>query len=152
FSCNRRESSVLHCPMKVRKWLCIGTIAAFSPGVFAIPPDSANRYQQISERNMFGLRPIPEAVTPTNIEVAPAFPKIFLTGITTLGGYKRALLAVQYPAKAGQPGKEEYLTLTEGQREEGIEVLNVDENAREVRVKNSGTEMSLNFENNGVKT
>jgi hypothetical protein len=135
--------------MNVRKWLCIGTIGV-SSAVFAVPVDSS-RYQKIAERNMFGLRETPEIAQPAKTEVAPALPKIFLTGITTLGGYKRALLAVQYPAKPGQPAKEDYLMLTEGQREESIEVLSVDENARVVRVNNSGTEMSLNFENNGVK-
>jgi hypothetical protein len=138
--------------MKVRKWLCIGTITAFSPNLFAVPPESANQYQNIPKRNVFALKEIPITVPQANTEPPPALPKIFLTGITTLGGYKRALFAVQYPAKAGQPAKEEYLMLAEGQREEGIEVLKVDENAREVRVNNSGTEMSLNFEKNGVKT
>src|SRR4029077_18844899 len=62
------------------------------------------------------------------------------------------LLSVQFPAKPGQPPREEYLTLSEGQRDEGIEILSVDETAREVRVNNSGTVMSLDFDKNGVKT
>jgi hypothetical protein len=139
--------------MKVSwKWLGIATLGLFSSTTFAVPPDSANGYQKIPERNMFGLKEPPPAVQPTNVEPQTALPKIFLTGITTLGGFKRALFSIQSPAKTGQPAKEEYLMLTEGQRENGIEVLSVDEIAKEVKVNNSGTIMSLNFEKNGVKT
>jgi hypothetical protein len=138
--------------MKVSgKWLCTGTLALSCSTILAVPPEAANRFQKIAERNVFALREPPE-VQPTNIEAVASLPKVFLTGITTLGGYKRALLSVQYPAKSGQAPKEEYLTLSEGQRDEGIEVLSVDENAKTVRVNNSGTEMSLDFDKNGVKT
>src|SRR5262249_7348091 len=119
--------------MKVSgRWLCIGTLALSYSTVLAVPPDPANRFQRIAERNVFGLKE-PMPVEPTHTEAVAALPKVFLTGITTLGGYKRALLSVQYPAKAGQPPKEDYLTLTEGQRDGGIEVLSVDENAKKVR-------------------
>ena len=42
--------------------------------------------------------------------------------------------------------------LAEGQRDGAIEVVGIDENAKEVRVNNSGTAMSLNFEKDGLKT
>jgi hypothetical protein len=139
--------------MNVRwKWLGTGTLALVCTTLPAVPPDPANHYQKIPERNVFGLKEI-AIVQQTNAEPPPAaLPKIFLTGITTLGGYKRALLSVQFPAKPGQPPREEYLTLSEGQRDDNIEALSVDENAKEVRVNNSGTVMSLDFDKNGVKT
>jgi hypothetical protein len=138
--------------MKVSgKWIWVGMLTVFSPMAFAAMA-AAERYQQIPERNVFGLKEIPQSIVSTNTEPPAAVPKIFLTGISTLGGFKRAFLSVQAPAKAGQPAKEEYLILTEGQREEGLEVLSIDENAKAVRVNNSGTVMSLDFEKNGVKT
>jgi hypothetical protein len=113
--------------------------------------DGGNPYAKIPERNIFGLREVPPAVQPTTNEPAPALPKLYLTGITTILGNKRAFLTVQYPTKPGQPAKEEPLTLSEGQRDGAIEVLTVDEVGKKVRVNNSGTEMTLDFENNGAK-
>jgi hypothetical protein len=119
----------------------------------AVPPEGANRYQKIPERNLFGLKEIPPDVPPTNKEPPPALPKVFLTGITTLLGNKIAFFSVQFPTKPGQPAKEQQsLTLAEGQRDEGIELLTIDEIGKQVRINNSGTEMTLNFDKDGIKT
>jgi hypothetical protein len=112
--------------------------------------DGGNPYANIPERNIFGLKEAPPVPITTN-EPAPALPKLYLTGITTILGNKRAFLTVQYPTKPGQAAKEEPLTLSEGQRDGAIEVLTVDEVRKRVRVNNSGTEMTLDFENNGAK-
>ena len=93
----------------------------------------------------------PQSSKPTPNRPLPC-PKLFLTGITTLLGNKIAFFSVQFPTKPGQPAKEQSLTLTEGQRDEGIELLSVNEIAKEVRVNDSGTVMSLNFEKDGIKT
>jgi hypothetical protein len=53
------------------------------------------------------------------------------------------------PAKPGQPIQN--LMLAEGQAQEGIEVLQIDETAGVVRVKNQGIEQTLDFLNNGAK-
>src|SRR5271157_4517590 len=63
-----------------------------------------NAYQNIADRNVFGLKP-----TPPPADTAPPkapTPKIFLTGISTLGGEKRALLKTTPPAKPGEAAKE----------------------------------------------
>lgn len=105
-------------------------------------------YTGIPERNIFGLKsPTPQITEP----VPPQLPKITLTGITTILGNKRALMLVQPPGN--QPGQKELsLILAEGQRQDDIEVLQIDEKAGSVKVNNSGTIMTLTFEKDGPKS
>ena len=119
--------------------------------------DSAGRYQRVPgspyqgivERNVFGLKaPAPPPDPEAN---KPPPPKIFLTGITTILGNKRALMKLTPPAKPGEPAKEQSFTLGEGQRDGELEVLEIDEKAGTVKVNEFGTVMTLSFENNGVK-
>src|SRR5437016_10139298 len=132
---NPSAVSVLDCCMKVSwKWVWSGVLGLLCTTALAIPPNSADEYQKIPERNVFGLTEPPEQVQQTAVEPPAALPKVFLTGITTIFGNKMALFSVQFPAKAGQPAREQSLTLAEGQGDEGIEVLSVDENAKVVRV------------------
>jgi hypothetical protein len=115
-----------------------------------VPDGGVDSYQGIPERNVFGLRP-PSSQPPSEPEVAP-LPKITLTGITTILDSKRALMkvAAANPKKA-DPAKELSLILSEGQREGDIEVLQIDEKAGSVKVRNSGTVMVLTFERDGAK-
>lgn len=136
--------------MKGFKWFCGIIVGGMSCLTAMAIPEPGSRYQLIPDRNLFRLKE-PPAVQQTNVEPPAALPKLYLTGITTILRNKLAFFSVQFPAKAGQPAREESLTLSEGQRDEGIELLAVDVNARAVKVNNSGTEMSLNFENNGLK-
>jgi hypothetical protein len=128
----------------------VSTAAVLGSSVQAVAPDaSINQYQNISDRNVFGLRPPPAQLPATNPPAA--LPKITLTGITTILGNKRALMKVAPTGlKPGDP-KELSMILTEGQREGDIEVLQIDENRGSVKVNNSGTEMLLTFEKDGAK-
>jgi len=125
-------------------------IAFLSAPLHAIVRDAEpNRFESIPARNIFGLRPVEQAQVTNQ---PPVLPKLILTGITTILGNKRVLMKALPPA--GSPGvtnKEESLILTEGQREGPVEVLAIDEKAGSVRVNNSGTEMTLTFEKDGVK-
>jgi len=89
--------------------LCItgNAVGGDSPG---------NPYQGIIDRNVFGLKPPPPPPDPESTKPPP--PKVFLTGITTILGNRRALLKMTPPAKPGEPAKEQSFTLGEGQREE----------------------------------
>jgi hypothetical protein len=109
-----------------------------------------NPYQGIVERNVFGLKPPPPPPSPEDNKPPP--PKIILTGITTILGNKRALLKFTPPPKPGEPAKEQAFTLAEGEREGGLEVLEIDEKAATVKVNNYGTVATLDFESNGIKT
>jgi hypothetical protein len=59
---------------------------------------------------------------------------------------------VQSPPKPGeqQQGEQSFM-LTEGQREGGIEILEIDEKAGTIRVNNSGTEMTIGFDKDAGK-
>ena len=140
----------------VRDHLKIGLISVLTAvagqvSLEAIVPDAAiDSYQGIPERNAFGLRPPPSQ--PQQEPTAAPLPKITLTGITTILDSKRALMKVAASnAKQPDPTKELSLILTEGQREGDIEVLQIDERAGSVKVRNSGTVMVLTFEKDGAK-
>jgi hypothetical protein len=112
---------------------------------------AAQDYSRIPLRNLFGLHE-PVQVQPEIVK--PQLPKIVLNGVATLGG-KLAFLKVQYPPKPGepQPGQigEQSLTLSEGQREGGIEMLEINDKAGTIRVNNSGTEMTVGFDKDASK-
>lgn len=137
--------------MQTRKML-VGTLAGLVIGTGSArtdTPDAApNPYQAISERNVFHLNPPPPPPAPPETK-APT-PKIFLTGITTLGGSKRALLKTLPQGKPGEAPKERSYMLTEGERQDDLEVLSIDERGGIVRVTYAGDSVSVNFKDNAV--
>ena len=115
-------------------------LATVFPAIGASSPEEP--YQRIAERNAFQLKgppvdPVPKPKDP---------PKVFLLGITTIFGNKRAVLKVQSPAKANGPAAEEFLTLVEGQRYGDIEVVLIDEAHHSVKVNNEVTLQELTFD------
>jgi hypothetical protein len=115
-----------------------------------VPGSSTNQYDRISIRNVFGLKDPPPVVVPP--PPPPALPKIILTGIATISGSKLAFLRVQFLAKPGEPAREQSMMLKEGQREAGIEILQIDEKAGRIQVNNLGTEMPVTFDKDALKT
>jgi hypothetical protein len=113
---------------------------------------SGSPYLGIVERNVFGLKPPPPPPDPEANKPPP--PKIFLQGITTFGGVKRALFKAQMPPKPGEPPKgEQSFILAEGQRDGDMEVVAIDANSPgSVKVSAFGTITTLDFEHNGIKT
>ena len=108
-----------------------------------------NPYQAIVERNVFGLKPPP---APAETEPAkPPPPKITLTGIFTMGGKHALLSTPPQPGKAAGESRAQYFTLAEGQRDGEIEVLEINERARTVKVSYGGAVQTLDFKENGVK-
>ena len=118
-----------------------------SLGAEALVADTAgNPYLGIASSNSFRLKPTQhQDADPPVLEL----PRIRLVGITTFGG-KRALLEVYLPAKPPEPARELSCILTVGQREGPIEVLEVDEFAGRVTVRNSGKVMLLTLENENL--
>jgi hypothetical protein len=125
--------------------LCIAANAATSES-------SGSPYSGIVERNVFGLKPPPPPPDPAANKPPP--PKIFLQGITTFGGIKRALFKAQMPSKPGEPPKgEQSFILAEGQRDGDMEVVAIDANPPgSVKVNAFDTIITLDFEHNGIKT
>src|SRR5438105_438102 len=118
----------------------------------AIVADSANPYQGIVDRNVFGLKPPPPPPKAPEAD-KPQPPKITLTGVTTILGNKRALMTATLPAKPGEQAKPQSFILTEGQHEGEIEVLEIDEKIAggTVKITNYGVPQTLNMEKDTPK-
>jgi hypothetical protein len=112
-------------------------------GVEALVADtSGHPYLGIAGSNVFHLNPPPPQHP--DLPVVP-LPRIKLVGITTFGK-TRVLLKVYLPATPPEPARELSCILTVGQRGGPIEVLEVDELAGRVTVRNSGRVMLLTME------
>jgi hypothetical protein len=116
-----------------------------------IVADSANPYQGIVDRNVFGLKPPPPPATNTAVIKKVDPPKVEIAGITTILGKKHALLNVEMPAKPPNPAKRQSFILAEGEREGEIEVLEINEKTGSVKVMDFGTEMALTMDKNAAK-
>src|SRR5215467_15374276 len=92
---------------------CILSTFILCSAAVAIGGDSANPFQGIVDRNVFGLKPPPPPGKSEEKKVD--LPPIILTGITTILGNKRALMNLQPPGKPVQS-----FILAEGQREGDI--------------------------------
>src|ERR1017187_5865053 len=95
-----------------------------------------NPYAPIVVRNVFALNP-PPPVDATPPGDPP--PKITPNGIMSIFGQLQALFKVAGTAKPGQPAKDDFYILSEGQRQDEIEVTHIDEKASLVIFNNHGT-------------
>ncbi len=91
-------------------------------------------YTPIAARNIFGLNPpLPESVT------APDPPsKITLNGIMDIFGTTQALFLVDVPPRPPLPATQKSYILSEGQRQDDIEVTQIDEKKNVVTFNNHG--------------
>jgi hypothetical protein len=107
-------------------------------------------YQSIVDRNVFGLKPIP--VVDPNAAPPPDVPSLKLEGITTILGRKQVIFnsTSTHPAQ-GEPAQKSHL-LNEGEAEDGIEVLSIDDDAGTVKFDNNGTEQILNMKDDVSKS
>ncbi|MDB6122237.1 MAG: hypothetical protein JWQ71_1230 [Pedosphaera sp.] len=132
--------------------ICLLGSFALAAGVRAVVNEEAadnntdgNPFKVIVERNVFDLRPPPPPASATASNTPP--PNVKLTGIATILGKKQALFMVQEAATPGKgPNKELSYILTEGQREGAVEVVEINEKANTVRIKNDGNISLLTFE------
>jgi hypothetical protein len=110
--------------------ICLTVGLAFSGGLRA--DDIANPYAQVVARNIFGLNP-PVAADQDSTPVEPPV-KITPNGIMSIFGQLQVLFKV-----AGKtPGKEDSYILSEGQRQDDIEVTKIDEKNSVVTFNNHG--------------
>jgi hypothetical protein len=110
-------------------------------------PLPGNPYAPIVARNIFGLLP-PEAPPDPALEAAKSLPKITPTGIMGVFGnwqvlFKVAAAATAKPGQPGQPAKDDFYILSQGQRQDDIEVLKIDEKKGIVTFDNHGTTQEL---------
>jgi hypothetical protein len=129
-------------PVEIVLWLV--ALAAPTIGLpavtHAVSPDSP--YHVIARRNVFNLHDPPRTNEPPH-ELPPTS-NVKLTGITSLLGVKRAFFEVSLPAERGKPpGKEQSFIIEEGERQGVIEVLQINERAATVTIRNEGVEAVL---------
>ncbi len=95
-----------------------------------------NPYAPVVARNIFGLNPAP--VVDPNASIDPP-PKITPNGIMSIFGQLQVLFKVS--GKAG--GKDTFYTLSQGQRQDDIEVTKIDEKNGIVTFNNHGSVQEL---------
>jgi hypothetical protein len=122
--------------------VCLAGMLALNAGLHAgdgVSPD--NPYASVVARNVFGLNPI--TATTNNTPDDAQVPKITPNGIMSIFGQLQVLFKVAVPAKPGQPAKDESYILSEGQRQDDIEVVQIDEKSSVVTFNNHGIVQEL---------
>jgi hypothetical protein len=95
-------------------------------------------YATIVARNIFALLPIPPPPPPNTAPTDPP-PKITANGITSILGQLQALFKVAIPGRGNQPAREQSYMLSEGERQDEIEVTKIDEATATITFDNHGT-------------
>jgi hypothetical protein len=116
--------------------VCLAGGLAFNAGLradsIALPN---NPYAPIVTRNVFDLNPLPKVDPSTTIEAIPP-PKITPNGIMDVFGHLQVLFKAP---DSGKPPKDNSYILSEGQRQDDIEVMKINEKAGIVTFNNHGT-------------
>ncbi len=120
--------------------LAAGALCAASTRADA--ESAQNPYTPIVTRNVFALVPIP---TNPPVDLTPEVPppKITPNGIMTLFGKLQVLFKVAGVAHPGQPPKDESYVMSEGDRQDDIEVQSIDEKAAMITFDNHGVIQKL---------
>lgn len=102
-----------------------------------VPP--GNPYAPLVTRNVFGLNP------PIPVDANPVEPPVKITpnGIMSIFGRLQVLFKASNPPAAGKPAGETSYILSEGQRQDDIEVTHIDEKAGVVTFNNHGIVQEL---------
>ena len=115
--------------------LAAGMVLNTSLPAMPVAP-AVNPYAVIGARNIFGLTP-PEPVVVTSV-VDPPPAVITPNGIISLFGKLQVLFKVPGAAGAGQAAKEASYLLGEGERQDDIQVLHIDEKTGVITFNNHG--------------
>lgn len=105
-----------------------------------MPGQEANYYTPITTRNIFNLNP----PSPVTNDVPEAAVKITPNGIQDFFGTVKALFKTTgAPGKPGQAPKDQFYMLAVGERQDGIEVKNIDQKNGIVTFDNHGVVQEL---------
>jgi hypothetical protein len=118
--------------------VAVGWLSGRSLRAGAAP--SANPYAPIVTRNVFALVPIPVNTGP-EVPADPP-PKITPNGIMTIFGKLQVLFKVSENLP-GQPPKDDSFVMSEGDRQDDIEVQKIDEKAAVITFNNHGVVQEL---------
>lgn len=127
--------------------------SAFAVGlglvVLAAGAGAATPYAAIARRNVFGLKP---AALNANVPPPPAAAvTVKLLGISTILDRRQVMLKVKTAARPPEPAKEQSYLLSQGQREDEIEVLEINAAAGTVKLKNQEEILSLSMKDDAEK-
>lgn len=128
--------------------LILSLIAVFFVHGQEVPVKSdarpADRVPLILARNAFNLNP-PKTNAPVKEEEPPPAEvgDLFLTGFSTM------ISPVTVYLMSVKDGTNNYYSLSEGQRQKGIEALEIDTELKKVKIKRDGKLMTLNFKDHG---
>ena len=142
--------------IRIMNWprhFILGLIAAsglYGSSLLAAAAPLANPYTPIVTRNVFGLVPIPTNPPPVDPATLVPPPKITPNGIMTLFGKLQVLFKVAGVAKPGQPPKEESYMMSEGDRQNEIEVQKIDEPSATITFINHGVVQELGLVAGGI--
>lgn len=112
------------------------------------PP--VNPFRPISARNAFGIKepaPPPPPVPETPPVPPPVPSNVTLTGFSLWQGRKKVYLQISAPGSKAPA----YRDMEEGDVQDDIEILAIDEKRETARIRNAGQEFTLNFKENGAK-
>lgn len=131
----------------------LGTIAAsLTAGLVlnaslraADPALSGNPYAVIVARNIFGLNPPPPPGANDHKPDPPV--KITPNGIMDLFGQLQVLFKTAGSPRPGQPAKDNFYTLAEGEAQDDIEVVHIDQKAGMITFNNHGIVQELPLAN-----
>jgi hypothetical protein len=133
------STGVIFLIMKSAGLLLIAVTLLFSAVAWAQDFAASDKpYASIVSRNMFGLLPIPPAVPATTEPPKDPPPKITPNGIMTIFGKVQALFKVAVKGQAGQPPKDESYVLCEGERQDDIEVVKINQDDGIITFDNHG--------------
>ena len=128
-------------PVAFAVGLCLVALAAGAVG--------ANPYEAIVGRNVFGLKPPALNAPPPPPPAAAA--TIKLLGISTILDRRQVMLKVKTAARPPEPAKEQSYLMSQGQREDEIEVLEIDAATGTVKIKNQDEILSLSMKDDAEK-
>ncbi len=106
------------------------------------PGETATPYKFIVDRNVFGLVPIPPPAPPVDPQTLIPKPKISPNGIMRMAGQLQVIFKVANN-RPGQPPKEDSHVMGEGDREDEIEVVKIDEAGATITFNNHGEVQQL---------
>ena len=107
----------------------------------AFADEGTNRYSVIAQKNTFALKAAAAATNASPVVATASLARIKLTGLAVIPPLKWVVLKIQEPGKPAA-----MTTLQEGCSEGVVEILEVDANARHVKIRNAGLMMTLTFE------
>jgi hypothetical protein len=124
--------------------LCLAGGLVWSASLSAAAPDklSDNPYAIIAARNVFGLNPPPPPPDPLQ-QAEKDLPKITPMGIYSVFDHWKVIFKVTQSARPGQKAEDKYYDLSEGEGQDNVEIVNIDNQNSIVTFKNHGIEQKL---------